>query len=65
MHKIDELLQRITDGDSLLSIINNGVDSSSYSPIFQRIENDAEFRAIRSRALFKLNALNTRFSLET
>jgi hypothetical protein len=48
--QIDELLQRITDGDSLLSIVNNGVDWPSYSTVFRRIENDVEFRARYDRA---------------
>jgi hypothetical protein len=48
--QVDELLHRITDGDSLLSIINSGQEWPSYSTIFRRIETDSEFRERYDRA---------------
>jgi hypothetical protein len=48
--QMDELLQRITDGDSLLCIINSDQEWPSYSTIFRRIETDSEFRERYDRA---------------
>src|SRR5437764_2325766 len=46
----DELLQRITDGDSLLAIIQSDGDWPSYRTIFRRIESDSDFRDRYDRA---------------
>jgi len=45
----DELLQRITDGDSRASIVD-GDEWPSYRTIFRRIEEDEEFRRRYDRA---------------
>jgi len=46
----DELLQRITDGDSLLDIVQSDGDWPSYRTIFRRIESDSDFRDRYDRA---------------
>ena len=47
--KIEELLQRITDGDSLATIVK-GEQWPSYRSILRRIEADPEFRQRYDRA---------------
>jgi transposase len=55
----DKLLQRITDGDSLASIVE-GDEWQSYRTIFRRIEDDENFDdGMTSHGLFKLNAGRT------
>src|SRR5947208_3780864 len=49
-HQADELLQRITDGDSLLDIVQSNGDWPSYRTIFRRIESDSDFRDRYDRA---------------
>ena len=49
-HQADELLQRITDGDSLLDIVQSDGDWPSYRTIFRRIESDSDFRDRYDRA---------------
>src|SRR5438477_12673110 len=46
----DELLQRITDGDSLLIILQSDGNWPSYRTIFRRIESDSDFRDRYDRA---------------
>src|SRR5438270_13371286 len=48
--RADELLQRITDGDSLLDIVQSDGDWPSYRTIFRRIESDSDFRDRYDRA---------------
>ena len=47
--QIEELLQRITDGDSLASIVE-GDEWPSYRTIFRRLEDDEKFRQRYDRA---------------
>jgi len=55
----DKLLQRITDGDSLASIVE-GDEWPSYRTILRRIEDDENFDgSMISHGLFKLNAGRT------